>query len=70
MLELGALFLRTETELLLNSRCVYPQILLYQGFNCNYVNTLSVFYNLIYDGSVPKIEIKNKQIIENMNFLL
>ena len=33
MLEIGAVFLRTETELLLKSRRVAPGILLEQGFS-------------------------------------
>jgi NAD dependent epimerase/dehydratase family enzyme len=36
MLEFGALFLRTETELILKSRCVVPQRLLDAGFNFRY----------------------------------
>lgn len=36
LLELGALFLRTEAELLLKSRNVYPEKLLLQGFSFHY----------------------------------
>jgi NAD dependent epimerase/dehydratase family enzyme len=36
MLEAGAVFLRTETELILKSRCVVPGRLLEQGFVFNY----------------------------------
>lgn len=36
LLELGAIFLRTEAELLLKSRNVFPEKLLLQGFRFNY----------------------------------
>lgn len=36
LLELGAIFLRTEAELLLKSRNVYPEKLMLQGFRFNY----------------------------------
>lgn len=36
LLELGAVFLRTEAELLLKSRNVYPEKLMLQGFRFNY----------------------------------
>ncbi len=36
MLEIGAFMLRTETELLLKSRYVYPGVLLKSGFEFNY----------------------------------
>jgi hypothetical protein len=32
MLEVGAFFMRTETELILKSRWVYPERLLAEGF--------------------------------------
>ena len=38
MLELGAIFLRTETELILKSRRVVPQRLLESGFRFNFAN--------------------------------
>jgi NAD dependent epimerase/dehydratase family enzyme len=36
MLEIGAVFLRTETELILKSRRVVPQRLLNEGFQFNF----------------------------------
>ena len=36
LLELGAIFLRTEAELLLKSRNVYPEKLMLQGFRFKY----------------------------------
>ena len=38
MLEIGAFFMRTETELLLKSRRVVPGKLLESGFKFNYPN--------------------------------
>ena len=38
MLEIGAFFLRTETELLIKSRRVVPRRLLSEGFNFDYPN--------------------------------
>ena len=38
MLELGAIFLRTETELILKSRRVVPQRLLEAGFKFNFAD--------------------------------
>ena len=38
MLEAGAVFMRTETELILKSRCVVPARLLERGFIFRYPN--------------------------------
>ena len=38
MLEIGALLIRTETELILKSRCVSPGRLLHEGFQFQYPN--------------------------------
>ncbi|WP_374462230.1 TIGR01777 family oxidoreductase [Chryseobacterium taeanense] len=47
-LEFASLFLKTETELLLKSRNVYPGKLLENGFSFSYPNIERVFLNLAY----------------------
>ena len=47
MLELGAIFLRTETELILKSRRVVPQILLDAGFRFNFAEWPSAAADLV-----------------------
>ncbi len=46
MLEVGALFLRTETELILKSRRVVPGRLLQQGFSFRYPTWSEAAHNL------------------------
>lgn len=46
-LEIASLFLRTETELLLKSRNVYPEKLMKSGFEFSYSEVDSAFKNLI-----------------------
>ncbi len=46
MLEIGAFFLRTETELLIKSRRVIPGRLLASGFNFQFANIQKAFENL------------------------
>lgn len=45
-LELGAIFLRTEAELLLKSRNVYPEKLMLQGFSFNYPTIVQALQQL------------------------
>lgn len=45
-LEIASIFLKTETELLLKSRNVYPEKLIKTGFEFSYPNIESVFNNL------------------------
>jgi uncharacterized protein (TIGR01777 family) len=45
-LEIASIFLRTETELLLKSRNVYPEKLIKSGFQFSYPNIESTFKNL------------------------
>ena len=47
MLELGAIFLRTETELILKSRRVVPQRLLEAGFKFNFAEWPSSACDLV-----------------------
>jgi len=47
MLELGALLVRTETELILKSRCVVPQRLLEAGFKFNFAEWPSAAGDLV-----------------------
>jgi uncharacterized protein (TIGR01777 family) len=47
MLELGAIFLRTETELILKSRRVVPQRLLEAGFTFNFADWTSAASDLV-----------------------
>ncbi|MFY7814384.1 MAG: TIGR01777 family oxidoreductase [Chryseobacterium taeanense] len=47
-LEFASLFLKTETELLLKSRNVYPEKLLENGFSFLHPNSECVFRNLAY----------------------
>lgn len=47
LLEIGAFFLRTETELLLKSRNVYPEILINNGFKFNFNEAENAFQDLI-----------------------
>jgi len=47
MLEIGALFLRTETELILKSRRVVPRRLLESGFEFRYLNWPDAAHNLV-----------------------
>jgi len=47
MLELGAIFLRTETELILKSRCVVPQRLLEAGFHFNFADWQNAAVDLV-----------------------
>ncbi|ANF51996.1 epimerase [Chryseobacterium glaciei] len=46
-LEIASIFLKTETELLLKSRNVYPEKLIKNGFEFSYPNIESAFRNLI-----------------------
>lgn len=46
-LEIASIFLKTETELLLKSRNVYPEKLIKTGFEFSYPNIESAFGNLI-----------------------
>lgn len=46
LLELGAMFLRTEAELLLKSRNVYPEKLLLQGFSFKYPTAVAALQQL------------------------
>jgi uncharacterized protein (TIGR01777 family) len=46
-LEIASIFLKTETELLLKSRNVYPEKLIKNGFSFSYPDIESVFKNLI-----------------------
>jgi uncharacterized protein (TIGR01777 family) len=46
-LEIASIFLKTETELLLKSRNVYPEKLIKNGFEFSYPNIESAFKNLI-----------------------
>ena len=47
MLEVGAVFLRTETELMLKSRRVVPQRLLEAGFRFNFAEWPSAANDLV-----------------------
>ncbi|MBI1764098.1 MAG: DUF1731 domain-containing protein, partial [Acidobacteria bacterium] len=47
MLELGAFFLRTETELLLKSRRVVPRRLLESGFQFNFTDWPAAVHDLV-----------------------
>ena len=47
MLELGAVFLRTETELILKSRRVVPQRLLEAGFQFNFADWQNAAVDLV-----------------------
>ena len=47
MLKLGAIFLQTETELILKSRRVVPTKLLNEGFKFNYSTTEKALENLL-----------------------
>jgi len=47
MLVIGTFFLRTEPELILKSRFVYPKRLLDAGFNFKFDNVEQALYNLI-----------------------
>ena len=47
MLKLGAIFLQTETELILKSRRVVPTKLLNEGFKFNYSTTKKALENLL-----------------------
>ena len=46
-LEIASIFLKTETELLLKSRNVYPEKLIKNGFQFSYPNVESAFKNLL-----------------------
>jgi uncharacterized protein len=48
LLEIGTLLLQTETELLLKSRNVYPEILLENGFEFEFETIGQAFDNLIF----------------------
>ena len=52
MLEIGAVFMRTETELLLKSRRVVPARLLEQGFQFTYPNWSDAAGDLCYQSKV------------------
>ena len=52
MLEIGAIFMRTETELLLKSRRVVPARLLEQGFQFTYPNWSDAAGDLCYQSKV------------------
>jgi uncharacterized protein len=47
MLELGAVFLRTETELILKSRRVVPQRLLEAGFHFSFADWHNAAVDLV-----------------------
>ena len=47
LLELGAIFIRTETELILKSRKVYPKRLLDAGFKFNYPKLKTTMLDLV-----------------------
>lgn len=46
LLEIGSFLIRTETELLLKSRWVYPERLLTEGFRFTYTNIIDALENL------------------------
>lgn len=46
-LEIASIFIKTETELLLKSRNVYPEKLIKNGFEFSYPTVESAFKNLI-----------------------
>ena len=48
LLQLGARFINTETELVLKSRWVYPETLLNHGFQFQYPTIELALENLIY----------------------
>ncbi|MEQ9279236.1 MAG: TIGR01777 family oxidoreductase [Balneola sp.] len=48
LLEIGAFLLRTETELLLKSRNVYPEILINSGFEFNFKEAKKALNDLIF----------------------
>jgi uncharacterized protein len=50
MLEIGAFFIRTETELILKSRNVIPQKLLNGGFHFTYSKVEDAIKNLAADS--------------------
>ncbi len=51
LLEIGAIFIKTETELILKSRWVIPERLLESGFNFTYPNVDEAFANILKHGS-------------------
>jgi NAD dependent epimerase/dehydratase family enzyme len=52
MLEIGAVFMRTETELILKSRRVVPARLLEQGFQFKYSDWRSAAHDLYHQWKV------------------
>ncbi len=50
MLEVGAFFLRTETELIIKSRRVVPARLLDEGFRFKYTDAEAALYRLKMTG--------------------
>jgi len=53
LLELGAFFLRTETELILKSRKVYPERLLQLGFQFGYADCAAAIADLLQTNNKP-----------------
>ncbi len=58
MLEIGAVFMRTETELILKSRRVVPARLLEHGFAFRYPDWRSAAYDLCQCGRMPDSRVK------------
>ena len=58
MLELGAVFMRTETELILKSRRVVPARLLEHGFAFKYPDWHSAAYDLCQRAGMPDCQVK------------
>ena len=58
MLEIGAVFMRTETELILKSRRVVPARLLEHGFAFRYPDWRSAAYDLCQCGRMPDSQFK------------
>jgi uncharacterized protein (TIGR01777 family) len=62
MLEVGAFFLRTETELIIKSRRVVPGRLLSSGFHFDYENLASAVAQLEIAGHAPLDDVHNSRI--------
>jgi uncharacterized protein len=58
MLEIGAVFMRTETELILKSRRVVPARLVEHGFAFNYPDWRSAAYDLCRCARIPDCQVK------------
>jgi uncharacterized protein (TIGR01777 family) len=59
MLEIGALFLRTETELILKSRCVVPTRLLNNGFHFHFPEWPAASRDLVRRWKTPSENLPN-----------